>query len=278
MKGTAHRWIAGSIAAVSFITTAGAALGADVTDADRTFRNFTRETATVPEGQVRVEIRGLSVHDEGKTRLNTIGVLQPRDSVKSVSGGIIDLLASYGLGKTAEIGLDIPGVIEEKRPTSGPTVNNSDIGDVLLYGKFKHSVAEHCAVGAALEMTMPNGPQHKSFGSGELGVTPVVSTRYQQGPLGVGGNVAYTTYTGDVPDVFNYGAEIIVRPSELWALRAEIAGRVFHQRGTRWHDLTILPGIDFNLSNNITIRPTFLANGTKSALDWGIGCGVAVSF
>jgi len=277
MKGAAQRWIAGNIAAATFITMAGTALAADVTDADRTFRNFTRETATVPDGQVRLEVRGLQTQDEEKTKLNTIGILQPRNAVRSINGGVIDLLASYGVTKNAEIGLDIPGIFEEKQLNGKPTINESDIGDVLVYGKFKHEVAAHCAVGAALELTMPNGPEHKGFGSGELGVTPVVSTRYQEGLWGVGANVGYTTYTGDVPDVFNYGAEIILRPSDIWALRTELAGRVFHERSTRWSDLTILPGIDFNLSNNVTIRPTGLVGGTD-ALDYGFGCGLAVSF
>jgi hypothetical protein len=97
----------------------------------------------------------------------------------------------------------------------------------------------------------------------------------------VGGNVGYQIYTGDVPDVFNYGTELILRWSEEYALRTELAGRLFkeHSRqGNRYHDLTILPGIDVNVSNNLVVRPTGLVGVSPSAADWGIGVGVAVIF
>ena len=89
MKAAAQRWIAVNVTGLSLIMTTGVASAVEVTDADRAFRNFTRETATVSEGQVRVEVRGLEVQDEEHTRLNTIGILQPRDAVKSVDGWAI---------------------------------------------------------------------------------------------------------------------------------------------------------------------------------------------
>jgi hypothetical protein len=40
----------------------------------------------------------------------------------------------------------------------------------------------------------------------------------------------------------------------------------------------MLPGIDFNLSENFTVRPEGLANITGTAQDWGIGLGIAGVF
>jgi hypothetical protein len=199
--------------------------------------------------------------------------------VQSISGGIIELVGSYGFAKNAEVGFIVPGFIQSlERKSGGNKVNDADVGDLLLYGKLQRSVAEHCMVGGGLELTTPNGPKDKGFSTGELGLNPFVSTRYQKGRLGVGANVGWNFYSGDVSDVLNYGAEVILRGSETYAVRAEIVGRVFDESGTRFNDLTILPGIDIKWTENVTVRPTGLANGTDTALDWGIGCGVAVSF
>jgi predicted porin len=297
MKRAAQRWIVAGIAGVALAVAAGPATAAEVTDNDRTFRNFTRETATVGDGHIRLELRGMQAQDENNTRLNLYGLLLPKKQTQQVTGGVIDLLASYGLGKNAELGFDIPSFIESKEFVSGTSVkhrvNNEDVGDILLYGKFRQSVAQHCTAGAGMEMTLPNGPVQKGFGTGELGFTPYVSTRYQRGVFAVGTNIGYTMYTGDqrdsqrtfedgqpilLSDQFNYGVEAIVRGSESYALRAELAGRVFNLRGQRFHDAVVLPGIDFNLANNFVIRPTGLANITKTALDWGLGVGMAYTF
>jgi outer membrane protein OmpA-like peptidoglycan-associated protein len=285
MKGVTQRWIAAQCAAVSLVLTAGVASAADVTDTDRVYRNYTRETATVPEDQVRLEVRGLHEQDDGHTRLDLLGFpvksTFPGKTATSVSGGVIDLLGSYGFAKNAEVGFLIPGFIESMRFTDGTHANNEDIGDVMMYTKFQRPVAQHCSVGAGFELSVPTGTTGKGFGTGELGFNPVVSSRYQRGPFAIGANVGYQMYTGDTPnakDVFNYGAEVIVRGSETYAFRTEIAGRTFNQRGTRFHDLTILPGIDFNVAPNFTIRPTGMAGGTDTALDWGIGLGLAFTF
>ena len=279
MKRVAQRWMVAQIAGLCLAAAATAASAAEVlvTDADRTYRNFTRESATVRQNQIRLEVRGMELQDENNTRLNLLGF--PVKRVNSVSGGIIDLVGSYGLAKNAEIGFVIPSYIQSLSLKSGGNkVNNSDVGDLMLYGKFQRAVAEHCSVGAGMELTTPNGPVEKGFSTGELGFNPFFSTRYQQGRIGVGANVGWNLYTGDVPDVLNYGAEVIVRGTTGFALRTEIAGSVFNQNGTRFHDLTILPGIDIQVSDNLVIRPTGLANGTDTALDWGIGLGVATSF
>jgi hypothetical protein len=277
MKGATQKWIVGSmIAGMSLAMGSTVASAADVTDADRVFRNYTRETATVAQGQIRVEVRGLQEQDDQNTKLNLLG-FRVKD-VDRVTGGIVDLVGSYGFAKNAEVGFIIPGYIESLRFTDGSTSTNEDVGDFLLYGKFQQSVAEHCRAGAGLELTTPNGPESKGFGTGELGVNPFVSTRYAHGPWALGLHAGYNFYSGDVDSVFNYSIEGIVRGSEAYAIRTEWSGRLFTQGGQRIWDAVFLPGIDFNVTDNLTIRPTGLANSTKDALDWGIGIGVAATF
>lgn len=287
MMGAVKRgFVVGTI--VTAVTlAAGRAPAADVTDADRTYRNFTRETATVGEGQVRVEVRGMHYQDQNDLRLNLAGLrvrkVYPGTTVADLkdadlTGGVIELVTSYGIAKNMEAGFIIPGYISSISLGNGRDFNDQDIGDFLMYGKFQHPVAEHCAIGAGLELTMPNGPEHKGFGRGELGTIPMISTRYQKGPWAVGGTMAYEIYGGNAADVFMYGAQVIVRGGPTYAIRTEIVGRVFHEGGNRNHDLTIYPGIDYKLSDYLTVRPTGMANGTDTALDWGIGLGLAGTF
>lgn len=280
MKRAAQWWMVAQIAGLCLAVAATSASAADVevTDADRTYRNFTRETATVRQGEIRLEARGLMEQDDGPhTRLNLLGF--PIKGFSQLSGGVMDVVGSYGVAKNAEVGILIPSYIQSLTPAAGGTkINNSDVGDLEVYGKFQRAVATHCNVGAGLEVTFPNGPKDKGFSTGEMSVTPVLSTRYQQGRFGVGANVGWGFYSGSVPDVLNYGAEVILRGTATFALRTEIAGRVFNQGGTRYDDLTILPGIDYLLSDNFVIRPTGMAGGTGTALDWGLGLGMAMSF
>jgi outer membrane protein OmpA-like peptidoglycan-associated protein len=144
-------------------------------------------------------------------------------------------------------------------------------------------------VGGSFELTLPNGPTHKGFGTDEMSFTPSVSTRYQRGLVALGANVGYQIYTGDqrpvvngndfqAVDIFHYGAEVIVRASDTVALRTEVAGRIWSQNGDRWNDSVLLPGIDVNISDALTFRPTGWVGLTSTALDWGIGAGLALQF
>ncbi len=295
MKAAGRMWVVTAACATLTALVSNRAIAADVTDADRTYRNFTREAATLSKGQIRLEVRALSLHDEENTVLNVEGFRlrslygetfkDPADptkvspnKVRKISSGQIDLVTSYGLADNAEVGVIVPGRFETVRFEGNPAVEHQDIGDLQLYGKFKHTVAEHCNLGGGVELSLPNGPVNTGFGSGELGVTPFLGTRYQKGPLGLGINVGYQFFGGSpkaVDNTFLWGVEGIARAGEIWAIRAEVVGRLFTQGGTQFNDITILPGIDFNLTQNITIRPTFLANGTNSALDWGAGLGIA---
>src|SRR5262245_15383755 len=138
-------------------------------------------------------------------------------------------------------------------------------------------VHELFSVAGGLELTPPTGPDDKivtvrgstdhdldsgnvsGFGTGALGINPFISGRFQWKRLAIEKHVGYTFYTSDkVNRVFNWSAAAIIRGGELWAFRAEFAGRVWDQFGTRWVDVVCMPGIDFNLSNSVTVRPTGL--------------------
>jgi hypothetical protein len=283
-----------------------------VTDADRVFRNFTRESATVERNQIRVEVRGLRTEEKAEggrpdcrtpdradcARLNTIG--QRVLGVEEVKGGIIDLVGSYGLITNTEVGFILPFIIETVELDTGKNETRENFGDVLFYGKYKQPIGENFSVAGGLELTAPTGDETETrtlerrfseggsvaargfsaFGAGSVGLNPFVSARFTWYRVGVGANVGYNFYTNgdDVPEVFNYGAYGIIRGTEQFALRVEFAGRVFDQFGERYSDVVFMPGIDFNLSENFVIRPEGLGNVTGTAHDWGVGIGIAGVF
>src|SRR6185436_19243792 len=116
MKGAAKRGFVAVLTGLSIVVVASAkshahppptpaaVAGNRVTDQDRVFRNFTRESAVVDQGQIRVEVRALRTEEmeDGDpagcqnpnrtdcARLNTIG--QRVLGVQEVEGGAIDLL------------------------------------------------------------------------------------------------------------------------------------------------------------------------------------------
>jgi len=86
MKAAARKWVVTTACAMSMALVSSWAFAADVTDADRTYRNFTREAASLGKGQIRVEIRGFSLHDEDHTVLNVSGF-----RLRSLYGGAASL-------------------------------------------------------------------------------------------------------------------------------------------------------------------------------------------
>jgi hypothetical protein len=55
-------------------------------------------------------------------------------------------VGSYGLGANAELGFDLPFAFQEKISfTDGGGSDEFDVGDLVLYGKFKQKLATHCA-------------------------------------------------------------------------------------------------------------------------------------
>jgi hypothetical protein len=282
----------------------------EVTDQDRTYGNFMREAATVGDGKIRLELRGMTMDNENSPRITLAGVPvddfeQVRNICKNhtdrgcsdptndfeldhVQGGTIDLLGSYGLGKNGEAGFDMPLYIQKSRffdatngtankPTVTHTINSTDVGDLMLYAKFKRTVADHCTVGAGLELRLPTGVERDGFGYGEMGFNPFISARYQYDRFAVGAHVGYQIFTGPPADQFNFSIEAIVRGNSSYSFRTEVLARYFKDFGDKFSDLSIMPGFDFNLAPNFTIRPQALANLTSDAIDWGLGVGIVLT-
>ena len=123
-----------------------------------------------------------------------------------------------------------------------------------------------------MEMSIPTGADSELLGSGDLGLNPFLSTRYQGGRFGVGGHLGFLLNTGSQPQVFNWSVEGVVRGTQLFSFRTEINGRLFNDGGT-FNDVAILPGLDFNLTDNFIIRPEGLSHLSSDAINWGIGIG-----
>lgn len=246
----------------------------DVNDQIRSFKNFTRDAATIGEGRFRLEVQGVKIEDEAKTRLNLIGF---RIKADEISAGALSLLGTYGLSKNSEVGFVLPGYIES-RTVTGQKRTREDMGDVLLWGKFTQTVQDQLKWAAGVEVSVPSGSKSKEFGTDEVGVNPFVSGRYTYKAFGMGGHLGYQFSSGDVPDVFNWSFEMFLRGSSFYTIRHELTGRVFHQGGFRNHDLTLWPGVDLHFSDNFTVRPTGMVGGTDIALDYGVGLGLAYVF
>lgn len=321
MMGAAQRWTIAGLAGLSMLAvaaSAGAQYGGAtaekkevlVTNADRTYWNYTRDAATVDSGQLRLEFRAFRVEEnedggnpdcrgplrKNCARLNGIG--QRIIGVEDVNSGKLELVSSYGIAKNAEIGLIIPGIIESFKRDDGTKSSFADIGDLTVYGKFVQPVLENLSVGGGLELVFPpwknldkqartvqSGAAYGAEGSftgtstGELGINPFLTSRYTMGRVAVGAHIGYNFYTGDdVEEVLNYSSNAIYRFNETYAVRLELNGRMWDQFGVKWHDVALMPGIDFAMSETITIRPTGLVNLTNTAMDWGIGFGIATVF
>ena len=279
-----------SIAAVAWGT------GTDVTNGDRLWANFSREAAVVGSNHFWLELRGMALMDDqdikqtdstGKTFEGpTLGfagypVNKPhctasanKSCIESIDGGRFDLVGAYGLGATAELGFDLPFVMTEKIDYTQPgSRDRTGIGDLLLYGKIKKDLAEHWAGALGLEISTATGSDNHFFGAGATGLNPFLSTRYASGPFAFGGHVGFLINTGNPPDVFNWDVDGIVRGNQSFALRCEINGRVFREFGETFNDAAIYPGVDFNLTDAIIIRPTALAHLSTDAINWGVGIG-----
>lgn len=295
MMGAALNRIAAVVGGLLTIGAVTAAHAADVTNADRSFKNYTRDAAGLNEGQFRFELQGATLHDENNditfktsssgvttaTRPAVLNLAGFRTDYQSLSGGNFNLQGSYGLSKNVEVGLIMPFFVASTQPLTNNQYSTSsytgDAGDLLLFGKFSKEVAERCSLAGGLEVSAPSGNEDKGFGTGNTGMNPFVSTRYTYKGLGVGGHVGYQLFTGDTPDVFNWSFEMFLRGGPTYVFRTEVTGRLFQQRGSDNNDVTLWPGIDFNFSDHLTIRPTGMTGLTGVALDWGVALGLAYS-
>jgi hypothetical protein len=296
MKGAAS-W--GGVLVIAVCAVAGTALASDtdVTDRDRLWANFTREAAVVGAKQFWLELQGMVLMDDQSVKqtdnqgatfkgptlgLNGYPINKPACSsaasattptcIESIDGGRLDLVGAYGLGANAEVGLDLPFLMQQQiKFVDGSHQSFANVGDLLLYGKIKRQLEEHWAAALGLEISIPTGSRSKYLGSGDLGLNPVLSTRYQGGPLALGAHVGFLLNTGTQSDVFNWDVDAIVRVTAPFALRCEVNGRQFRDFGENYTDISIWPGMDFNLTDYFIIRPQGVAHLTNDALDWGLG-------
>src|SRR5262249_5600413 len=151
------------------------------------------------------------------------------------------------------------------------------IGDLTFYGKFKRQLAEHLAGAIGLEINTASGSTSNGFGSGHTGLNPFLSTRYQSGRLSLGAHAGFLLNVDGTADVFNWSLESILRGNALFALRCEVNGRQFRQFGDNYTDVSVWPGIDFNLTDYLTIRPEAEAHLTNDAINWGLGISIVVT-
>jgi hypothetical protein len=299
MKGAASRIGALGIA-VCVVAGSAHAADVDVTDRDRVWANFTREAAVLGDNRFWVELRGMYLSDDqgieqrdsagtkfdGPT-LNFAGypVNKPQctiggshDCIEEIKGSRFDLVGAYGFWTNAEVGIDLPFVMQEQVSfVRGKDDNEVDIGDVTFYGKFKRQLAEHWAGAIGLEVNAASGSSSKGFGSGHTGLNPLLSTRYQSGRFAVGAHVGFLLNVDGPPDVFNWSVEGIVRGNALVAFRCEVNGRQFRDFGDNFTDVSVWPGLDFNVTDYLIIRPQAQAHLTNDAINWGVGIGIAVT-
>ncbi len=260
--------------------------GAEVTDNDRVWANFTREAATVGDSHFWLELRGMKLETQGRPELGLSGYRIDDSSITHIDGGRFDLVGAYGFwGGGAEVGADFPFVMQEqitsvgtKVSSDGMLVRNHDEkvspGDLVLYGKIKRELAAHWAGALGLELSAPTGSENDFLGSGDLGLNPFLSTRYQTGPFAFGGHIGFLLNTGNQPQVFNWSLEAIARYNAYLSFRCELNDRLFRD-GQTFNDMTIWPGLDLNLIDHLIIRPQGLAHLTGDAIDWGVGVGLA---
>jgi hypothetical protein len=266
----------------------------EVTDRDRMWANFTREAAVVGDGHFWIEIQAMKLNDDSQIdqpdvtdptktiRAPTLGLngypVKPfaekkGSNVKSIDGGTFNLIGAYGI-QDWEVGGNLPLLQQQISFATKRPEENFDIGDIVLYGKYKLALADNWAGGLGMEMSIPSGDEDELLGSGDLGLNPFVSTRYSYGPLAVGGHLGFLLNTGSQPQVFNWSVEGIARANQYFAMRVEFDGRLFNDVGSTFNDIAIYPGLDINFFDNVIIRPEGLVAASDDAINWGIGIGL----
>jgi hypothetical protein len=283
---------------VGFAISATAAFAqgsSDVTDRDRMWSNFNREAAVVGDKHFWMELQAMKLNNdqaikqpdvtdatknvEGPTLgLNGYPVkpfAQKKGSnVTSIDGGTFNLIGAYGI-ESWEVGGNLPFVMQQQISfASERPEEDANVGDLVLYGKYKMALADNWAGGLGMEMSIPSGPESELLGSGDLGLNPFLSTRYTSGRVALGGHIGFLLNTGSQPQVFNWSLQNVLRGDQHFAIRTEITGRLFNDLGTTFNDIAVFPGLDINFFDNVIIRPEGLAHLTTDAINWGIGIGL----
>ena len=78
---------------------------------------------------------------------------------------------------------------------------DEDVGDLVLYGKFRKSISNSVMMGGGLEMSVPTGRESKRMGTGELAFNPFVNVRYTRGRIALGGHVGFYMSDGNVAEI-----------------------------------------------------------------------------
>jgi len=266
-----------------------------VTDRDRLWENFRRESAVVDAQQFRLELQGITLNADRNSpgeqvisRGTPAGMPDqpPVENINTVAGGLVRLLATYGVFTNVELGAQIEGVFQELRfnntntgqAAGGVFESANTFGDMWLYGKYRYKVNDEVGVAGGIELRLPTGNRGKRTGTGEFGTNPFVSTRYARDRWSVGAHVGYQFNNGSLDDQFNWDVDGIIAASSRWAIRAEFTGWNYNYAGQKIDDVYCSPGIEYSFSENITVRPTAQVGITKPALGWGLGVGVAYTF
>ena len=295
MKGAFRSTVLAIGLALSASAALGQAASSDVTDNDRMWSNFNREAAVVGDGHFWVELQAMKLNNdqaikqpdvtdptkniEGPTLgLNGYPVKpfaqKQGSNVTSIDGGTFNLIGAYGI-QDWEVGGNLPFVMQQqisfatKRPQE-----DANVGDLVLYGKYKMALADHWAGGLGVEMSIPTGPESELLGSGDLGLNPFLSTRYSSGRVALGGHLGFLLNTGSQPQVFNWSVQNILRGTQHFCIRTEITGRLFNDVGETFNDIAAYPGLDINFFEHVIIRPEGLVHITTDAINWGIGIGL----
>lgn len=294
MKGAFRS--AALLAGVVISATAALAQGSsDVTDRDRMWSNFNREAAVVGDKHFWIELQAMKLNNDQSIKQPdvtdptknvegpTLGLngypVKPfaqkqGSNVTSIDGGTFNLIGAYGI-EAWEVGGNLPFLMQQqisfatKRPQE-----DVNVGDLVLYGKYKMALADNWAGALGMEMSIPSGPESELLGSGDLGLNPFLSTRYTSGRVALGGHLGFLLNTGDQPQVFNWSLQNILRGTEHFCIRTEITGRLFNDVGSTFNDIAVFPGLDINIFDNVIIRPEGLAHLTTDAIAWGIGIGL----
>lgn len=258
---------------------APAAQAVDASDADRSYRNFVRDSAVVDKGQFRFEFQGQTIHDESQNRLSAAGF---RTRAESLTMWNMNAIASYGLMKGTEVGLVLPWTQTSVRTVDDLnqiSKNSTDsVGDLRIYAKHRIPLGQRCSIAAGLEASAPTGSQRRQIGLGEPSFHSFVATRYTYKAFGLGAQGGYQLITDDVPDVITWAGDVFVRAGDSYVIRTEVVGRVFQQGGFTNHDIEVWPGIDFHYTENLMIRAAGMKGATGLAHEWGLGFGAAYRF
>jgi hypothetical protein len=126
--------------------------------------------------------------------------------------------------------------------------------------------------GIGMEMSI-HGADSELLGSGDLRDSTRSSRPAIRADDSVSAGTGFLLNTGSQPQVFNWSVQGVVRGTQLFSFRTEITGRLFNDVGETFNDVAILPGLDFNLTDNIIIRPEGLSHLSSDAVNWGIGVG-----